>query len=48
MLLFFPLVHARAVRLTERHLVEATPLTITEMQADKDHLRAICHVGAAP
>jgi hypothetical protein len=40
MLLFVPLVHGRAVRLTERRLAEATPLTITEMQADKDALRA--------
>ena len=40
MLLFLPLVHGRAVRLTERRLAEATPLTITEMQADKDALRA--------
>lgn len=40
MLLFVPLVHARAVRLTERRLAEATPQTVTEMQADKDALRA--------
>jgi hypothetical protein len=40
MLLFIPIVHERAVRLTERRLAEATPLTITEMQADKDALRA--------
>ena len=40
MLLFVPLVHGRAVRLTERRLAETTPLTITEMQADKDALRA--------
>jgi hypothetical protein len=40
MLLFVPLVHARAVRLTERRLADATPQTVTEMQADKDALRA--------
>jgi hypothetical protein len=40
MLLFVPLVHARAMRLTERRLAEATPQTVTEMQADKDALRA--------
>src|SRR5271155_4568413 len=40
MLMFFPLIHARAVRITKRHLVEATPLAINEIQADKDHLRA--------
>ena len=40
MLAFFPLIHARAVRLTTRHLDEATPTAINEIQADKDHLRA--------
>jgi hypothetical protein len=40
MLLFFPLVHQRAVRITRQHVVEAVPLAINEMQADKDHLRA--------
>jgi len=40
MLIFFPLVHERAVRLTKRHLVDATPMAISAMQADKDHLRA--------
>jgi hypothetical protein len=40
MLAFFPLIHERAVRLTTRHLVEATPMAINEIQADKDHLRA--------
>jgi hypothetical protein len=38
MLLF--VVHGRAVWLTERRLAEATPQTISEMQADKDALRA--------
>jgi chromosome segregation ATPase len=39
-LLFFPLVHDRAVRLTMRRLEAATPLTIAEIRADKDQLRA--------
>jgi chromosome segregation ATPase len=39
-LLFFPLVHNRAVRLTVRRLEAATPLTIAEIRADKDQLRA--------
>jgi hypothetical protein len=40
MLAFFPVIHGRAVRIAERHMVEATPLAINEIQADKDHLRA--------
>jgi hypothetical protein len=40
MLVFFPLVHERAVRLTKQHLVEATPMAIRAIQADKDQLRA--------
>jgi hypothetical protein len=40
MLVFFPIVHERAVRLTKRQLVDATPMTANEIQADKDHLRA--------
>src|SRR6202050_5107040 len=39
-LLFFPLVHTRAARLTMRRLEAATPLTIAEIRADKDQLRA--------
>jgi chromosome segregation ATPase len=39
-LVFIPLVHARAVRLTMRRIEAATPLTKTEIQADKDQLRA--------
>jgi hypothetical protein len=39
-LLFVPLVHNRAVRLTTRRLDAATPLSIIEVRADKDHLRA--------
>ncbi len=40
MLVFFPLVHERAVRLTKRQLVNAAPMAANEIQADKDHLRA--------
>ncbi len=39
-LMFVPLVHNRAVRLTMRRLEAATPLTIAEIRADKDQLRA--------
>ena len=39
-LLFIPLVHNRAVRLTMRRLEAATPLSIVEIRADKDQLRA--------
>src|SRR2546428_13461293 len=35
-----PLVHARAVRLPMRRLEALTPLSIAEIQADKDQLRA--------
>ena len=40
MLMFIPLVHQRAVRLTKQQIVDATPLMVNEIQADKDHLRA--------
>ena len=40
MLMFIPLVHQRAVRLVKQQIVDATPLTVNEIQADKDHLRA--------
>lgn len=40
MLALFPLIHERAVRLTKRDIVEATPLAINQIQAEKDHLRA--------
>ena len=40
MLLFFPAVHQRAVRLTRRDLIDTTPLTAKEIQAEKDQLRA--------
>jgi chromosome segregation ATPase len=39
-LLFSMLVHQRAVRLTTRRLEAATPLSMAEIQADKDQLRA--------
>jgi uncharacterized membrane-anchored protein YhcB (DUF1043 family) len=35
-----PLVHNRAVRLTKRRLEAATPVSMAEIQADKDQLRA--------
>jgi hypothetical protein len=37
---FIPLVHNRAVRLTARKFLAATPLSYAEMQAQKDLLRA--------
>ncbi|MGE0565812.1 MAG: hypothetical protein AB7O50_14990 [Pseudolabrys sp.] len=39
-LVIIPLVHNRAVRLTMRRLEAATPLSMAEIQADKDQLRA--------
>lgn len=39
-IIFIPLVHARAVRLTVRRLEASTPLSMAEIQADKDQLRA--------
>lgn len=39
-LVFMPLVHSRAVRLTMRRIEASTPLSMAEIQADKDHLRA--------
>jgi chromosome segregation ATPase len=39
-LVFVPLVHNRAVRLTMKRLEAATPLSMAEIQADKDQLRA--------
>lgn len=39
-LVIVPLVHGRAVRLTMRRLEAATPLSMAEIQADKDQLRA--------
>jgi hypothetical protein len=40
MLMFSPVIHERAVRITKRHIVDATPMAINEIRADKDHLRA--------
>jgi hypothetical protein len=40
MLPFLPLVHARAVRLTTQRLTDAKPQTASEIQADKDQMRA--------
>src|SRR6266704_3872488 len=39
-LAIIPFVHARAVRLTLRRLEALTPLSMAEIQADKDQLRA--------
>ncbi len=40
MLMFVPLIHRRAVRLTTRNVVEAIPFAANEIQSDKDLLRA--------
>src|SRR3954453_9145986 len=39
-LIIVPFVHGRAVRLTVRRLEALTPLSMAEIQADKDQLRA--------
>ena len=39
-IIIIPLIHGRAVRLTMRRLEAATPLSMAEIQADKDQLRA--------
>ncbi|HYW61365.1 MAG TPA: hypothetical protein VE909_12610 [Xanthobacteraceae bacterium] len=39
-IVIIPLVHNRAARLTVRRLEAATPLSVAEIQADKDQLRA--------
>jgi len=39
-LLFVPLVHNRAVRLTMKRMEASTPVSIAEIRADKDQLRA--------
>jgi len=39
-IVLMPLVHNRAVRLTMRRMEAATPLSMAEIQADKDQLRA--------
>src|ERR1700744_354953 len=45
-LMIVPLVHNRAVRLTTRRLEAATPLSMAEIQADKDQLRAEFAISA--
>src|SRR5262249_45217236 len=37
---FIPLVHGRAVRLTTRRIEALTPISLAEIQAEKDQLRA--------
>src|SRR3954453_1908649 len=37
---FIPLVHGRAVRLTMKRLGAVAPMSVAEIQADKDQLRA--------
>ena len=39
-LVIIPRVHARAERLLMRQIEASVPLSIAEIQADKDHLRA--------
>jgi hypothetical protein len=39
-LIILPFVHARAVRLTTRRIEDAAPISVAEIQADKDQLRA--------
>jgi chromosome segregation ATPase len=39
-LLVIPLIHGRAVRLTMRRLAATAPMSMSEIQADKDKLRA--------
>jgi chromosome segregation ATPase len=45
-LVFIPLVHRRAERLTVRRLGTGVPLSVAELQADKDQLRAEFAVSA--
>lgn len=45
-LMIFPLVHNRAVRLTTKRLQDAAPVSLAEIQADKDQLRAEFAVAA--
>src|SRR5437660_5617222 len=40
MLTLAPVFHDRAVRLTTRRLLATIPMTMTEVQAEVDHLRA--------
>ena len=46
-LIFVPLVHNRAVRLTTRRLAAETPFSMAEIQAEKDQLRAEFSAAAA-
>ncbi|HWW48541.1 MAG TPA: hypothetical protein VNZ94_11950 [Xanthobacteraceae bacterium] len=39
-LMVMPLVHNRAVRLTKKRLEASTPVSLAEIQAERDHLRA--------
>lgn len=39
-LVLVPLIHNRAVRLTKKRMEATAPLSMAELQADKDHLRA--------
>ena len=41
-LLFVPLVHNRAVRLTTRRIDAATPMALSQINADRDQIRAQC------
>ncbi|MCO5130058.1 MAG: hypothetical protein M9932_05775 [Xanthobacteraceae bacterium] len=45
-LMLLPLVHNRAVRLTTKRLEASAPVSMTEVQADKDQLRAAFAVSA--
>ncbi|PZA13417.1 hypothetical protein DNX69_03350 [Rhodopseudomonas palustris] len=45
-LMIAPLVHNRAVRLTTKRLEAATPLSMAEIQADKDQIRAEFAISA--
>ena len=47
-LMIVPLVHNRAVRLTTKRMEAATPLSMAEIQADKDQLRAEFAMSARP
>jgi len=42
---FIPVIHGRAVRLTTRRIEAATPSSMVEMRADRDHFRAECAVA---
>ncbi len=44
-LLFVPLIHNRAVRLTTKRVEAAIPLSLKEISADKDQIRARCAIS---